>query len=911
MVYQPPSIDIIQQFQEAAAALGIPSLPGVVVGPAYQMVSNDMLGSYDGTELISTWFGSTTRLGSSDVDLGRLDSDILASAQYPIEISLRNIVKRIAAEFSDGFCSDAVEEEPDPVIDDQGEEHTLVQPNRFLQSNLANRFENVVAGDVVKILSSEVDFNKFPHDFTPGGTSLTTGVTGEDPEAGAVNAADGVISSDGLELETGAADIAGVKEYQRVIIKEDINSADISALTITQKLYLLRAEGHRVLTVNGPESKLVLEGPIFGDYVGLLSNISWEVKKADGISYGGEYLVDTTANTDPQGFDGKTAAAIEAGQVVQFFDILEIEGGVLTAAQEAYILREAGHEIQTVGETYIQFLEDITLGFAGKIREVSYIVRTSDVGEFKVTFRVNNNLIAVDHAFTEPSSAIKYDIRRNVSLIEIPREEFPATDDVYHDDGITISSTGVTVVEDFVYDDPIISADVYASYRALRTDLSNTQHSFKDNDAVEAMFGIGSIVPANIAPFAISLGIQVLQSLYPVTAAFVDATYHTNELQGFTDVLTYLSTKKTDIAYAIAMLSHNPAIHQLADSHTELYGAITSKWRIAFINKQLVSSVEITSERISTGGSNGFQADGKTFRDSGATFITDGVQAGRYIEVSGFSAVATPEEESHILGTRHYVELVNSNNELVLRDAVYGDLPPVPYAVSAVEYVVTRDYTRDEEATYLAAYASAFGNRRVISIWPDVLEVSYGGAVVEVPGYFAASTFCAYVTGLPSQQGFTNMGIVGFIGLKNSNDRYTDEQLNVIAGGGNLVLVQDVAEAPLRVRHQLTTDVSTILFQELSVTKNIDFISMFLYNSKKKFIGQYNVTTELVSVLKTVGDSTLQYLKEAKIPKFGAPLRSGELLSVDESETEIDTVAEVYDINGAIPLNKIRITLLI
>jgi hypothetical protein len=189
--------------------------------------------------------------------------------------------------------------------------------------------------------------------------------------------------------------------------------------------------------------------------------------------------------------------------------------------------------------------------------------------------------------------------------------------------------------------------------------------------------------------------------------------------------------------------------------------------------------------------------------------------------------------------------------------------------------------------------------------------VSVNGLATPVPGYFAGAVLAGMVAGLPAQAGFTNLTVAGFVGRANSDDRFTDAQLDVIAGGGTLIFTQPVPGAAVGVRHQLTTDVSTIFFQELSITKNVDMVSRFLRQLYAPFIGSYNITESLLDLMKTRGEAGINFLKEQKAPKVGAPLKAGSLSRIEESKTQPDSVE--IDVKGdfPLPLNNVKITLFV
>jgi len=228
-----------------------------------------------------------------------------------------------------------------------------------------------------------------------------------------------------------------------------------------------------------------------------------------------------------------------------------------------------------------------------------------------------------------------------------------------------------------------------------------------------------------------------------------------------------------------------------------------------------------------------------------------------------------------------------------------------------VVYTITRDLTTTEQADFIAGYTSSFANRRLVHTWPDVLAVSINGVSTKVPGYFAGAVYSGLTAGLPSQAGFTNLSITGFVGRENSDDLFSDTQLDSIATGGSMILVQTVSGAPLITRHQLTTDTSTIFFQEFSVTKNVDLLARFFRDLFAPFIGIYNITDTLLDVLKTRGEGGIAFLLNARVQRVGAPIRRGTLANIAESATQPDTVEIDIDVDVPLPLNNLQVTLLV
>lgn len=296
----------------------------------------------------------------------------------------------------------------------------------------------------------------------------------------------------------------------------------------------------------------------------------------------------------------------------------------------------------------------------------------------------------------------------------------------------------------------------------------------------------------------------------------------------------------------------------------------------------------------------GLSASATRIYDRDANYLSDGVAPGMFVRVFG-------ADNDFAIG-EHRITNVISNKEIEIEQ-----VPGITSLVTNLDYEVYRELTKDEQAAIIGSYSSSIGSRRMIHLWPDELDVASGNEIVTVPGYFGCCAVGALVTGLPSQQGFTNLSISGYLGMNHGggfNNYFKDSQLNVMADGGTFILQQDGDGEALYIRHQLTTDRSAIVFQELSLTKNIDFASKFMRRNYKSFIGPYNIVDTTLDDLKTRAKSILTYLSETTVqPKIGGVIRSGRLTRLIESETQPDTVLATFRCRFPFPLNNIDLTL--
>ena len=581
--------------------------------------------------------------------------------------------------------------------------------------------------------------------------------------------------------------------------------------------------------------------------------------------------------------------------------------------------------------------------------------------------------------------------------------------------GITADADEVTLPSNLPSDpddatsDPVEEAgDVQISYRALRTDLADSLDVYTDLDSLEAIFGIGNVLPTN--PYAYGVNVALNNTTTDVNATGLRSTFFTDENAAYQSALEFLESEDV---YGICPLTQSTTVHQTLDTHTEGQSVSTvGRERIGFINRKLSTySVEVptsgvgyettagtgngtsaaavnttfkdptngnfigdsittamlveiaeggytavegvdptrTPAAVTSTGSDGITATTKTFvQTATGTFTTfSSADVGRTIRVASSGAgndgdytIATYENATTVTvtetvpsdetggtytiqivekalsttqatfleGTRHAIDSVDSNTQLTFNtDPTNGFFG----TIEDVQYRITDDLTKDEQATFLAGYATSFANRRLVSVWPDTCFITVSGTATELPGYYLGCALTGMTAGLPSQQGFTNLSLTGFTALDNSNNYFSDSQLDTIAGGGNLIIAQDVAEAPVYCRHQLTTDTSAIQYQELSVTKNVDLVARFFRRLYAPYIGIYNITDALLDILKSLTVAGITFLKDQISPRVGGVLRDGSISELAEDATLPDTVNIVIDINIPYPLNNIKVTLLV
>jgi len=513
-------------------------------------------------------------------------------------------------------------------------------------------------------------------------------------------------------------------------------------------------------------------------------------------------------------------------------------------------------------------------------------------GTYTIRQIISNNVIRTNESFTAAEAGLNYEVRRNVQTtvgtIELDMTTI----------GIVVSTTTVTLPIGLTYTlapfgaVDIVSATVLLSYRALRIEKSSDVWEYSAVSELQADFGTDQIVPENPAVFAAYISLQTAS--VPTNLIAMNADFYADENLSFLNAWEVLET--VDM-YAIAALTFNPAVHTSLKAHCETLSLPDNKLeRVGIVCRPIILTAVVV-DSITTGGSEGFAGTGNlTLTSAASNFLTDGVVPGMEIVVTA---------PNGIVGT-YPIASITSQTQLVVTGTIGAP-------TNSVTFYVQKQLQKSEQASFMGAYATSLGSRRMVFVWPDVVRGPVGSEIRDLPGFFLGATVGALTTGLPTQRGFTNLAVGYFQGVRHSTKYFKGTDLNTLASGGVMIFVQDVLDvsAPY-IRHQLTTDMSAIKFQEYSITKNVDFIAKFIRSNHKKFIGPYNIVDNAFVDLKTEATAEMKFLKEkTKLPKIGGVINSGKLVSLLQDPVNIDSVIERYSIDIPVPLNNLDITIVV
>lgn len=441
----------------------------------------------------------------------------------------------------------------------------------------------------------------------------------------------------------------------------------------------------------------------------------------------------------------------------------------------------------------------------------------------------------------------------------------------------------------------VVSGKVYVEHRDLVVTNSLAIGSVQSTDEVEAI--LGPIDPDN--PLAQAVYHAALNAGgVPVYFAAVGS----NDLDGYLGVLDL--AEKADTYYGLVPLTSDVAVRDAVTGHVNAQSTPElAKWRVAWLTVP-VAETEIVYDKDSSVNDWRATITDYTFASgtqyklvtvSGASFITDGIRPTDRVLIN-----FRTDANGATTYDSYAVAEVRTETTLVLATALAS-------AVNvAVKMQIQRVYTKDEQADKLSLVGGEYNNRRVRVVFPSVAK----SGSVSYAGYVVAAALAGLRSSVVPHQGLTNTQVLGFDNV--STNRFTETQLNRIAAQGIWIVTQATTGATPYVRHQLTTDESSLNTSEDSITTNVDSISYGLMRALSPYIGIYNVHPRALVVIRAAIDAELTFRATGTFTiRAGNQLNSYKIVSLAQNATFKDRVDAEIDLDVPYPLNKINIKLVV
>ncbi len=300
-------------------------------------------------------------------------------------------------------------------------------------------------------------------------------------------------------------------------------------------------------------------------------------------------------------------------------------------------------------------------------------------------------------------------------------------------------------------------------------------------------------------------------------------------------------------------MSSDRLVHDLIAAHCEAEsGPENDRWRVCFVPLLAEPNVARVKGTTNTPKLASISADTSisgnpiiVVTSTGATFITDGVEAG-----DEFRTAYTLNTAGESVYTPYVVDRIDAEDVLHLLAG------PSVATITAQRFEIWHNNSKAEESAAVAAQAAAFGSKRVRAVWPATINEA--GTVME--GYFLCAGLAGLASGVAPHQGLTRYPIQGFDAAPLTTPYFSPTNLDAMASSG-VWIVEKNAAGVIQTRHALTTDMTDVDSREEMRTRNLDSMSFVFFARLEPFIGVTNVTPDALSYMKIEILSAIEVLK--------------------------------------------------
>jgi hypothetical protein len=468
---------------------------------------------------------------------------------------------------------------------------------------------------------------------------------------------------------------------------------------------------------------------------------------------------------------------------------------------------------------------------------------------------------------------------------------------------------------------PVVAGPLsaYLGYTALRKDVTTAKadgdfNLLRIGSLTDLEDQLGPIDTQN--PLALGMYFAMLNAPgLEVTGCGVDEVNDSapeGTLDAYARAFEYLESKGV---YAIAPMTHSADVGGLARVHVLAMSEPGNNLeRIAILNPE--RPTRASSTLIAAGATGNVAGAPTSTVETGlanlqALLAAAGVAGPTYDEDDGvYLEFEDDSNKYQIASISNGVVTINNGPLTENDDGFYYDADNTDVFT---EVVVDRPFAvkvrgaevanRTEEAAAYADIARGYLSRRVIVTAPDQAKATLDGLETIVEGYYLAAALAGRKSAKAPQLPLTEDSLAGFTGVVGAQERYSEIQLKIMCGGGLWVFYQEADGQPVRTRHQLTSDVSTLLNREDSITHALDYAAIILRTTLRNFAGRFNITTDLQDALAIVLDGVRDFL-----------LRNGvfaafDVTGISQNASAPDELDVDVDITTLKPANKIRVTM--
>ena len=450
---------------------------------------------------------------------------------------------------------------------------------------------------------------------------------------------------------------------------------------------------------------------------------------------------------------------------------------------------------------------------------------------------------------------------------------------------------------------PLEEGKIYITYNAVRNEAVGDMIKIDDRDKIEELIGRISINN----PLAYAVDKCMEESNFKSVYYFPVQTDDEDGYQTFLDIV-----EKDDTPYCLVPLTFDSDIHDLFIAHdNEMSQPQHGKWRRTLFSRErpeikylfdIWYKPNSTDEEdflgtitdyIETTASDYIFVEAS--EDGSPNFINAGVLEGDYYRTS-----YRINNQGILEWTDYEIAGVISETTLLLK---VGPTSPIS---TPEKFTIYRNLNSAGMVTELSVITSAINDRRVCCFYPDYLTDNDD---LLVPAYYACAAVAGLINATPAHQGLTNYSLQGFKAADRSLLDMTLSDLDNLANAGWFILTQDKKTDPVFVRHQLTTNVTVIEFQELSIGRNVDNISKFFKAILDPMIGIYNINDDTLDLIRTNLEAGIEDLKSVEDTQAGPQLIDARIIQLYQDPDFKDQVRVDMILTIPYPLNNLEVHL--
>lgn len=482
-------------------------------------------------------------------------------------------------------------------------------------------------------------------------------------------------------------------------------------------------------------------------------------------------------------------------------------------------------------------------------------------------------IVLGDNLITALQTATDLDLRLyiNKASLEVSQNRIsdpPNLNWVATADLITVNA-GITAYDptltnsDVPFAVPVVSGPntkLYSQYRAWLTTYQGLVYDFSVNPladmaaAVKAV--LGTVDPDNPLAYAVYKAAQNSNGNVIKFSGIGDPSDVT-EWQTLLDLLVGL----TDI-YSMAPLTHLQAVHDAYKTHVNAQSAteVGGQWRRVLLALQAASSRVIIDIDTTTDGLlakatvtdnpavAGTQYTLVSCTTGNAKFVTKDVKAGDV-----YRTLFTNDS----FGDATYSEFVIA--QVINEDSLVLSAGPSMQIGTAQKFEIWRNQTKTEIADHLASTIEAASDKRVLFVWPDLMNV--GSELVD--GFYLTSALAGLMGAVMPHQGLKSVQVVGFDDATRSTTFFSNTQLNILAQAGCITVTKDSSSGMIYVKDDRTSDQSSVATGQEQVGRTEDAINYLFYETVAQFFGAANNTPTALAIIESELVTTINIAKTA------------------------------------------------